>query len=303
MKEGKRSLRMWESIVRQPGADVPTPSGTTSSAGDLPEFTLVPTKPLVELTKLTQEWEGKKTISKGDRAQLVGVATVLMDASRVQDQVSPWSTLLADISDIVRTVVQHELAGRPPTPTTQASTGKTPPTFQQWPAPQVHPSVATRPQRPQTPEELTVRISMRKAGSKSPAQSRTPIELKSLLDGHLSKVTIEGLRGTTVHSVHKMANGDLAIQAQTEAQAVLLLAHADSWIKQLEDKAELKRDLITLQIDHVPIASFDPSSTGAIQLLYNSNSGVFNSPTDVVEVRWLKPVSRLRVWRLHRNST
>ncbi|KAJ6454734.1 hypothetical protein C8R47DRAFT_928416, partial [Mycena vitilis] len=89
-----------------------------------------------------------------------------------------------------------------------------------------------------------------------------------------------------VHSVRKLANGNILVMAHNEEQAKLLVLHGNDWITSFEPNAELHRKKYYVKADYVPI-NFDPKAAGAASAIYYENAGTLSSPSSVLETRWL----------------
>ncbi|KAJ7028174.1 hypothetical protein C8F04DRAFT_904835, partial [Mycena alexandri] len=89
-----------------------------------------------------------------------------------------------------------------------------------------------------------------------------------------------------VHSVRKLANGNILVQANTEEQANLLLLHGQEWITLFEPDACVHRKTFTLVANYVP-TSFDPRAEGAKTAVYHDNQGTIPSPGAIKDLRWL----------------
>ncbi|KAJ7907875.1 hypothetical protein B0H13DRAFT_2273557 [Mycena leptocephala] len=147
---------------------------------------------------------------------------------------------------------------------------------------------AARPRAAQPPSELLVTISMAKADRKSPNRQRSPAELKAQIEAAMGKLTAPGLREGKVHSVRKLSNGNILVQANTEEQATMLLTHGQEWISHFEPNACVHHKAHMLVADYVP-TSFDPRADGAKTAIYHDNQGTIPSPAAIRDVRWLHP--------------
>ncbi|KAJ7723757.1 hypothetical protein B0H14DRAFT_2175699, partial [Mycena olivaceomarginata] len=89
-----------------------------------------------------------------------------------------------------------------------------------------------------------------------------------------------------VHSVRKLANGNILVQANSEEQAKLLLLHGQAWTEQFEHDACIHRKSFTVVASFVP-TTFDPKAAGAKTAIFHDNQGTIPSPSTIKEVRWL----------------
>ncbi|KAJ7017652.1 hypothetical protein C8F04DRAFT_903081, partial [Mycena alexandri] len=89
-----------------------------------------------------------------------------------------------------------------------------------------------------------------------------------------------------VHSVRKLANGNILVQANTEEQANLLLLHGQEWTTLFEPDAYIHRKTHKLVANYVP-TSFDARAAGAKTAIYHDNQGTIPSPTSIIDVHWL----------------
>lgn len=97
---------------------------------------------------------------------------------------------------------------------------------------------------------------------------------------------MEGLANTAVHGVRRRSNGSVLVQAQSEAQAQLLLRHADGWVEHFAADASIERKSYVVSAAAVP-TTFDPRAPAAREAIYLSNQGTIPSPDSILSVRWL----------------
>ncbi|KAK7043509.1 hypothetical protein R3P38DRAFT_2479025, partial [Favolaschia claudopus] len=145
---------------------------------------------------------------------------------------------------------------------------------------------AMPPRPPAPPRELLVTISMAKADRKSQNRLRSPAELKAGIEAAMGKISAPGLQGGKIHSVRKLANGNILVQANTEEQANLLMVHGQEWISHFEPAASIYKETITLVASYVP-TTFDPKAEGAKTAVYYDNQGAIPSPSAIKDIRWL----------------
>ncbi|CDO68733.1 hypothetical protein BN946_scf184652.g60 [Trametes cinnabarina] len=185
------------------------------------------------------------------------------------------------ITEAVPSIVQDAFSkASPPAPATSAAPSSATP--------------AQRPRPPPGPKELEVVISLPR-GSRSPARSTSPTELKARVDAALASSGVPELAGVVTQGVRRRADGCLVVRARSEPQAKLLQRYDDNWVKHFESDASLRRPTFTLTAAAVPTA-FDPTAKSARQAIYEANSDVIPSPDSVVSVRWLhnRPPSSVR---------
>ncbi|KAJ7174664.1 hypothetical protein C8R46DRAFT_843868, partial [Mycena filopes] len=89
-----------------------------------------------------------------------------------------------------------------------------------------------------------------------------------------------------VHSVRKLANGNIRVQANTEEQAKLLLLHGQEWTTLFEPDACVHRETFKLVANYAP-TTFDPKAAGAKTAIYYDNQGTIPSPSVIRDVYWL----------------
>ncbi len=173
------------------------------------------------------------------------------------------------ITDQVSSIVKTALDGRP--------------------APAFNPPAPIPPPRPRQPREsqdLDVVISLARVDRHSPVRAIPYAELKSRVEAALVKSGVPGLAGSTVQGVRRTANGGIAVRANDDAQAQLLLREADAWVKHYEEGAAIHRRTYMVMASAVP-TSFDPSGPHARRAIYEANQACIPSPTSVLSVRWL----------------
>ncbi|KAJ7839205.1 hypothetical protein B0H14DRAFT_3458803 [Mycena olivaceomarginata] len=146
------------------------------------------------------------------------------------------------------------------------------------PAPQEQAQHAPRPRVPQPPSELLVTISMAKADCKSPNCLQ--------IETALGKLTAPGLCDSKVHSMRKLVNSNICVQANTEEQAKLLLLHEQEWTTLFEPDACVHRETFKLVANYAP-TSFNPKVAGAKAAIYYNNQGTIPSPSAIRDVYWL----------------
>ncbi|KAI0373405.1 hypothetical protein BV20DRAFT_931865, partial [Pilatotrama ljubarskyi] len=89
-----------------------------------------------------------------------------------------------------------------------------------------------------------------------------------------------------VQGVRRRSNGSVLVQAQSEAQARLLLRHADDWVRHFAADASIERKSYIVSAAAVP-TTFDPRAPSARDAIYHSNQGTIPSPDSILSVRWL----------------
>ncbi|KAJ7666399.1 hypothetical protein B0H14DRAFT_3695198 [Mycena olivaceomarginata] len=121
---------------------------------------------------------------------------------------------------------------------------------------------------------------MAKADRKSPNRQLTPAELKAQVEMALGKLTAPGLCDSKVHSVRKLANGNIRVQANTEEQAKLFLLHGQEWTTLFEPDAYVHRETFKL------VANYAPTTFIRRRTNYD-NQGKIPVPSAIRDVYWL----------------
>jgi hypothetical protein len=177
-------------------------------------------------------WDVNKSVKKDDKMKLVELAMlarVELDVERAHatnhrsgtatSAAAPDTDAVALFTEQAMAAIQAQLRTLPlPLPVQ-------PPLLRR----DLSTQAAPRARPPQPPNELLVTISMAKADRKSPNRQRSPTELKAQIESAMDKTQAPGLCDSKVHSVRKLANGNILVQANSEEQAKLLLLHGQAW--------------------------------------------------------------------------
>ncbi|KAJ7656943.1 hypothetical protein DFH06DRAFT_1410437, partial [Mycena polygramma] len=270
----------------------PTASPSSTSISDPGRVAHVATCSIDDLITLICSWRGQSKMKNGDKAKAIDLAEKVRNeraentsathsSSTVQSLMTAASTAAAvrDFSRQVLEAVKEGMKGLGPTPSVDDHQ-------HQHPQDMPPPAPAPRPRAPQPPAELLVTISMAKADRKSLNRQRSPAELKVQIETAMGKLTAPGLRDGKVHSVRKLPNGNIRVQANTEEQANLLLLHGQEWISLFEPDACVHRQTHKLVANYVP-TTFDPRATGAKSAVYYDNQGTISSPSAILDLYWL----------------
>ncbi|KAI0667197.1 hypothetical protein C8Q78DRAFT_1082330 [Trametes maxima] len=143
-----------------------------------------------------------------------------------------------------------------------------------------------RPPPPPRPKELEVVISLPNANAAKASRALSAAELKARVEEALTTSAVEGLKDTHVHGVRRLSNGSVLVQAQSEAQAKLLLLRADDWVCHFAADASIARTSYVVSAAAVP-TTFDPHAPSAREAIYFSNQGSIPSPDAILSMRWL----------------
>lgn len=193
--------------------------------------------------------------------------------------------LVERIAQRTAEIVSSKLATTDPTPPTPHAATPAPPLPN---VPPPWPRVPTKTPEPPSPKELTVVINVSKTDRASRIKSWTHARLAAQVDTAIENSGVSSLKGIRVRGVRKLPNGNLEVQAQSEANAEALQLHADRWMNLFDENAKPLQTYHRIVAHAVPL-SFNPAAEGARQTIYNENAGTIPTPESIINMQWINP--------------